>query len=393
MAWTNWSRKSPEAKPDTNAVVGLDVNSSRARAAYGPTAGTIPRPLSLDDSGMDLPLTISLDGRSPEVGQPGTALVRRMPHVVCRNYLPELGQAREWRAGRHRLDAAGATACLVQRLCRPLTGQHALALAVPSYLTLPQVTQLTAAFEHARLPILGTVTTPLALAATNPDAKIGTHLVADADDHGLTWTVIMANGEQIRILASLTFPLASTRVWLDALLDGVSDRCVRMCRRDPRDSASAEQGLYEQLLSALDRLLPGHSISLHIRSSQWFQEMSLAAEEFEHLCSQQIRNAVEGMRQALARAHAAAPVMAQPDAVWLTADAARLPGLVTAVGQNLPEPTVVRPLPPHAVALAAHSLACSWLRGDIARGHLDAAFSIAAIGGPILRTGKPARVK
>ncbi|HEX4589711.1 MAG TPA: hypothetical protein VH120_07265, partial [Gemmataceae bacterium] len=60
-----------------------------------------------------------------------------------------------------------------------------------------------------------------------------------------------------------------------------------------------------------------------------------------------------------------------PDVLWLTAEAARLPGLVAALTDNLPEPTAIRTLPGNAVALAAHSLAEYWLRGDLPRGHLD----------------------
>jgi hypothetical protein len=72
--------------------------------------------------------------------------------------------------------------------------------------------------------------------------------------------------------------------------------------------------------------------------------------------------------------------MAPPDAVWVTADAARLPGLLAAVGQLLPEPTAIRPLPADAVARAAHAVAGRWLRGELARGHLDTAISRLRLG-------------
>ncbi len=49
------------------------------------------------------------------------------------------------------------------------------------------------------------------------------------------------------------WPQLAVRLWKNKLLDAVSDRCVRMCRRDQRDSAEAEQALYEQLDEVLDR--------------------------------------------------------------------------------------------------------------------------------------------
>ena len=116
---------------------------------------------------------------------------------------------------------------------------------------------LTAAFENAKLPVLGTAATPIALAGTI-DEDFSTAIVADADDHALTWTVLAGGGEQIRVLANLTQPAAGIRIWLDRLLDAVSDRCIRLCRRDPRDSAAGEQGVYEQLDAALDHLAPGN---------------------------------------------------------------------------------------------------------------------------------------
>src|ERR1700683_3454741 len=111
MGWDSRARK-PEV--DTGAVVGLDLTSGRARAVHGPVVGMGPRVLSLDDPFADLPLAISLENRTAVVGRDGAALIRRLPHAVCRGYLPALGQPREWRAGRHRINPTAAVALLVQ---------------------------------------------------------------------------------------------------------------------------------------------------------------------------------------------------------------------------------------------------------------------------------------
>src|SRR5947209_16825700 len=105
MGWTNrmWKREA-----DAGTVVGLDLTAGRARAVYGPPGEPSPRPLPLDDAGRELSLAISLENRTPAVGGAAAGLVRKSPHLVCRNYLPALGQAREWRAARHRLDPAVA---------------------------------------------------------------------------------------------------------------------------------------------------------------------------------------------------------------------------------------------------------------------------------------------
>jgi molecular chaperone DnaK (HSP70) len=353
---------------------------------YG-SVGNPPRVLPLDDPYLDLPLAISLENRTATVGQQGNALIRRLPLAVCRDYLPTLGHSREWRSGRHRLNPQAAVTLLAERLRGPI-GQQPMTVAVPAYLTLPQVTLLTAAFERAKLPIAATISSPLAV-ATTADGDFGTALVVDADDHALTWTVLSADGEQLRTLATLTQPAAGVSAWLDRLLDAVSDRCVRLCRRDPRDSAAAEQDVYEQVDAALDRLRAGVPIVMRIRTHQWFQELTLAPEELEQFCSPLARQVVDGMRQALSRAHAAVPAMAPPDALWITADAARLPGLVTMLTQHLPESTAVRSLSSETVAAAAHALS-----SRLPRGHVDTALTLDSrlrISEPSLSKPKTAR--
>ena len=55
------------------------------------------------------------------------------------------------------------------------------------------------------------------------------------------------------MVGTAVWPRLAVKAWKDKLLDAVSDRCVRLCRRDPRDSAEAEQSLFEQLDDSLDR--------------------------------------------------------------------------------------------------------------------------------------------
>src|SRR5947209_7224237 len=154
MAWSNRPRK-PE--PDAGSVVGLDLTAGRARAVYAPAGEIAPRPLLLDEPHADLPLAISLEERAATVGRDGYALTRLSPHLVCRGYLPFLGQPREWRAGRHRLNSEAAVALLGQRLRQPLAGHAAVAVAVPAHLSVSQVAILSSAFENAKLAFAGTI--------------------------------------------------------------------------------------------------------------------------------------------------------------------------------------------------------------------------------------------
>ena len=359
MAWGVWNRKPTDA---VTATVGLDLNSSRARAVSGPPWGAAPRVLPLADVHADLPLQVSLEHRTPVVGWPGYHLVRQAPHLICRDYLPSLGER-----GASRVTES-ALAATIAALKRELPPGHAAGLAIPAYFGDMQARQLIDALVHVGANIAGSVAAPLALAATE-SAAFGTALVLDADEHALSWSVLVAEGPQARLLAHHGLRAASVRAWFDRLIDAVADRCIRLCRRDPRDSAAAEQGIFEQLDTALSALLTNPQVILNIRTAHWYQELKLTADEFESFCAPLAQLGVESMRQVATEAHSVAPVMARPDLLWVTADAARLPGLVAAATQHVPESTTVQILAPDGLAIAAHTLAGHWLRGDLPRGH------------------------
>src|SRR5262245_50954070 len=87
--------------------IGLDLNATRARAVVG-AIETQPRALALEGQSEELPLALSLENRHIDVGSPGLALCRRLPHLACLEFLGCLGTAQQWSVGRHRLDASRA---------------------------------------------------------------------------------------------------------------------------------------------------------------------------------------------------------------------------------------------------------------------------------------------
>src|SRR5262245_27682891 len=134
-------------------LVGLDLNATRARAVQG-SASAPPRVLALDGVHRDLPVALSLEGRYPEVGRPGLALRRRLPHLACLDLLAYLGERHVWHAGRHRLYAAKALGLIFERVQPVFTGMKGLALALPSYLTPAQISLLLPLVEKTRVSVL-----------------------------------------------------------------------------------------------------------------------------------------------------------------------------------------------------------------------------------------------
>jgi hypothetical protein len=383
MGWVNWSRKSAEARGDRGPL-GVDLNAGRARAAYGRATRNKLHPL--DDPRPDLTLAISMEARSAEVGPKALAISRRLPHAVCSGYLPALRQPQEWKHGRHTLTPESATALALDRLrvaCAPHDG---IAFGLPTYLSVAQVTALQGLTERAKLKVRGTVTVPLALAAerathylhgsreeaadapTRTGRSITTTsvLIVDADDYALTAVVVRISEEEVRVLSSATLPRLGTKFWRERLLDSLSDRCVRLCRRDPRDTADTEQMLFDQIEDAIDRARTGQRVSLSVRSTHWYQDLVHAPADLAAFCTPLCRLAGEEMKNLTAAAGNDGP-----RAVWLTHDAGRLPGLATALHQAMSERSSVRILHPEAAAAATANLIDRWAVGELPRTHLD----------------------
>jgi molecular chaperone DnaK (HSP70) len=388
-----WPRKSlPENRPELEpTLVGFDLNASRTRAVLG-RPDLLPRPVCLDGTREELPMVLSLQGRHPEVGRAGVSLCRQSPHLTCVDFLASLGEARTWVAGRHCLDAAKAVALVLERLEPVCAGVKGLVLTVPAYLTREQVTLLTGLATKAGLPVLGSVKAPLAnaWAVYSAEPWTGLALVLDADDHAFSATTLVADGAQIAIQATQIWPQLNLHAWKARLLDRVADRCVRQSRRDPRDSATAEQSLYEQLEDALDLCAQGQVVELLIQTAHWYQNLLLRPEEILAFCERLVGRILEGI-QVLSSTFTAPEALR---AVIVTRAAARLPGLVAAlenyVSRLEPAPewdptgdfgedllldghasALVAKISADAAARAAHDLAVRCHRGELPRGHLD----------------------
>jgi hypothetical protein len=310
------------AKP---ALVVLDLDASRALAVG---AGQV----------FALPLALSLEGRQVDVGQAGLDLCRRSPHLACLGFLPHLGTSRIWSAGKHRLDANQALAAALARLqpvCGPSTG---VLIAVPPYLEDAQVDQILKMAGQARWPVLGTVPSPLAAAQAAHARQVwsGLAIVVEADEHALTLSAVLNTDGEARLLGSQALARLGLRAWKERLLDVVADRCVRLSRRDPRDSGDAEQGLYDQFDAAFDAARAGRMAEVVAQTKTWSQHLMLPAEDLRGMCSRLVEQALDGADAF--RASLSAPL----GTLVLSETAARLPGLVDALEAALLLPAPVR---------------------------------------------------
>ena len=349
-------------------LVGIDLNATRIRAVVAGEGRT--RPIPLDATGDELPLFLRLDQRAPTPGADAVGLCRLSPHSVCSNFLGSLGLPHEWRCGRYVLTPESATKLTFDKLQTPLADEtDSAGLALPGYLTTAQVRTVLELVRECRLPIRGSAAAPLALAAHRAGTLGGqaTVLHVDADEFALSGTVLQVGPGDVRILASAHWPQASLRIWKNRLLDGMADHCVRTCRRDPRDSAEAEQGMYDQLDTLMEQTRIGQRATMMIRGEHWFQDLGHQPEQVEGYCAGLVKLAGDGLKQLLLSSSIKSP----PKAVWLSHAAGRLPGLAAKIYKHSPAQTAVSILPQNAAAEAVAAILPRWLQGTLPRLHLD----------------------
>ena len=396
-------------------LVGLDLNSGRARAVAGPAAKT-PGPVHLDGDRAELSLAIALDDRAPRVGRAGFALLRARPHLVCADYLPALGSRATWGTDRHRLDPEQAASLALSALARTLQHTVGVVCTVPAYLDDSQVARFARLAEASKLPLLGSLSSALAAVLASPvvadlHAEPGLVLVIDADTHALTWSVVECRpdrdgGQLVPRLVQVSTALARG-VWLRRLLDGVANRCVRQIRRDPREAATTEQALYEQLAAYLDKG-PANLLQVRIQGEGWFHNLIVHADEVTALVASPLQQAAADLDAVLGSVEP----LGRLTAVVLTHPAATLPGLLNVVRSRCPAaprpadesadygdlllaprlaPEIVHALPPDALAAAAHGLASRIHAGQFPRGHHDL-IPLPSLEGTPPRESGPARL-
>jgi hypothetical protein len=384
-------------------LFGLDLNASRARAV-GAALGEFPLTVPLDPPEAELPLWISLEQRTPAVGRAGLRVCRRLPHRVGHGFLPALGQpddtGRQWLQGPHRLDGEDALELVLRQAQPALRAGRGVVLAVPDYLSVPQIELLHALAARAGLPVLGSLSVALAnaLAAFAEQAWFGTVVVLDADEHALTVTALQDANGNAHLLARAVLPALGLGAWNARLLNALADCCILQSRRDPRDCPAAEQSLFDQLEGIIDACRQGRMESVVFQTEHWFQNVVLQPEQTVAFCAPLVQQVLLELTRLFRLSWPKGP----PRVLLLTAAVGRLPGLVPALqacmdswerssipekstglaaeedfGEGLlgadgpGEPQAVVVLSPDAAARGAHTIAAHFQRGDLPHRHLD----------------------
>ncbi len=378
MALFNWSKSSSE-RSGGRGPAGIDFNATRVLASE--TGSARGKLIPLEDPNADLRLVVSMEKKAPVLGRGAIGMVRKAPHVICDRYLPELGQPKTWKHGKHSITPDIALGMAFEQMARPLSAFDGSGVVLPSYLSLLQVQRFCVLAEKFKVRINGTATIPLALAAersanflapqppggSSPGGMPGYVVIVDVDEHALMFSTVRIDDNEVRLINYATIPHLGLRIWNAKLLDAISDRCVRACRRDPRDSADAEQDLFEQIEPCLERARAGQRAEIIVRAAHWYQDLTLTQADLDSFCATLCNASVSEARPFLAGPNDAGI----PRAVWLTSAAGLLPGLGQAIHKNASDRTAVRVVHPEAGAHAACYLATRWAAGELPKTHLD----------------------
>jgi hypothetical protein len=383
------------------SLLGLDFNASRVRAVRGPL-GDYPWTVPLDAPQVELPLVLSLAGRGPVAGAAGLRICRKSPRLAWQNFLPQIAQAplagREWATSHSKVDAAKALGLVFQHAALNCRESDGIVLALPVYLSAMQVEKTLNIAHRAGLPVLGSIASPLAaaLAAYAEQAWFGTAVIVDVDSHALTLAAVASCEGKAQLVEVQCSTSLCQRAWSERLLNALADCCILESRWDPRESAEAEQSLFDQLDEVLDASNQGRQIKVTVKGLGRFQHLLLQPGDPAAFCTELRRQAIAEIEKVVTTPW---PEGA-PTVVLATAAAARLPGLTASLQarlQQLPpaevrkkkttlsaledfgsglldesrgEPCSVVELSACAVARGAHSVAGYFQRGDIPRGHL-----------------------
>ncbi len=315
-----------------NPLVGVELNATAARVVRESAQG-IPQLTNLDGGYTDLPMVITPSGRSRwDIGRAAQGLRRTSPYLVCLDFLAALGQTRVWQLGRRVLEPSQALNLVFEKLRTACPLSPTVGLSVPAYLEPPQIQLLLQVAARARFPVGSWVSSPVAaaVAAYNDQPWSGPAVFLDVDEHALTCSVVAVREGQASLLASNSYPTLGLRIWYGRVVDGLADICVRRCRRDPRETASADQDLYEQVPDVWDACRRGQVADVTVRMHGWGQNLLLQASEVTALCAGLLRSS----RQAMAKACEIAGTREGHPVILVTDAAGRLPGLV-AVAQEL----------------------------------------------------------
>ncbi|MER3415813.1 MAG: hypothetical protein C4297_06325 [Gemmataceae bacterium] len=330
-------------------AVVLDIDHDRIEAMGADSQGRLV-PIALQDEASELPLCVALDRRRPIAGRQALTLAYQAPLAVCRGFLPLLGTTARWEYQRHTVCAEDALEIVLRQVAARLPRASAVVFVVPSYLSVDQMRRVVRIASLAGIDASALATRPLIVALAGIEGNGSQNIVVDADDWALSFVVVRAQADEIRQTMRAVDRWLGRRIWKEAVIRYVAEWCIRISRRDPRDSPLAYGMLQAQAESLLDAACENKRVFLELQSELWLQALDLSGGDIARACHYLAGMVVQDVRRLERR-----DARLTDAAVLLSPTAAQLPALASAVyacGEDRPPPTVPAPVRLLGAALA-----------------------------------------
>ncbi len=177
-------------------------------------------------------------------------------------------------------------------------------IALPAYLSEMQALRVGRLAEQSGLRVHAVLPIPVAAAvAAQPLLSwTGLALVVDVDGGALTWSAVTVDAQKVHLVECQAAPRLALGTWLNRVLENVADRCVRLTRRDPRQSAEAEQALFDQLSVLFEKDPESERIDLHLTAENWSQHLMLHPADLAQCCTPLVQQTLSLMRGFLTKA-------------------------------------------------------------------------------------------
>lgn len=285
------------------------------------------------------------DGRRLLVGDAARQQCRAQPRRVQSRFWYQLDQApldAPFADARSHADLAWAQLAAL----REQGADGPLLLAVPASFDSAQLSLMLALARAARLDAVGLVDAAIAAASTAALPALALHVDVQLHRWWLTRIAIDRNGEASRSGGEDLAKPGLTAVW-DACAGIIARAFVQQTRYDPLHSAATEQALYDRLPGWLAQFGRSAAVTLELPAGLRSHRASLAADALD--------SALAPILSRLASGIAAAVGDPAATAILLSARAAAVPGLASAIESA----ARIRPVVLDAGAVARGALAHS----------------------------------
>ncbi|HMO35523.1 MAG TPA: hypothetical protein PKA06_05725, partial [Gemmatales bacterium] len=161
-------------------------------------------------------------------------------------------------------------------------------------------------------------------------------LLIDVDSFACSWiqTSLQHRTGNLQVEKTRCLPELAISIWSERIGTFIASKCLMESRRDPRVNGATDQQLFEQIEMRLSDWASQYDATLHIQQHHWQEELVIRASDVTQLCLPLAEQLCRNL-----------PAPGELNALYLSHEAGRLPGLAQALYRQGSHQQVVTILP------------------------------------------------